>query len=289
VELSHIRYFLVAAKLQNVTKAANCLYLTQPTLSHQIKQLEDELGCDLFDRVGRTVRLTQAGELFHEYAKRVLQEVDSAMEAIHDLGSLKHGKLTIGVFASFSSSGLPSILARFATTYPGIKITVLELPTGELEKRLREGELNFGIAYGSPEGDQIVSETLFEEHLALIVGPKHPLYDRESIEMGELSRHDLIMLTHEYVSRGLVETVFAMGGFKPRISMEMNSIQAVLETVRGSSLGAILSERLAGSISGLHSARFTPPIVRTVALFTRKNASRSAASDAMIEMIKSNF
>ena len=289
MELRHIRYFLAAAHLQNFTNAADALHITQPTLSHQIKQLEEEIGCNLFDRVGRSVRLTQAGELFWEYAKRMVQEVDSATDAIHDLGNLRHGKLTIGVFSSFSASLLPPILAHFSAAYPGIRITVLELPTGEMEKRLREGELNFGIAYGPPAGDQVMAEELFKEQLALVVGRLHPLFGKPTVHMEELSDYGLIMLTREYISRGLVEAAFAASGFKPRVAMEMNSIEPILATVRCSNLGTILSDRLVRAMPGLHPVLLLPPIVRTVSLFTRQGASAPAAARAMAELIKNSF
>ena len=289
MELRHIRYFLAAARSQSFTVAADYLHLTQPTLSHQIRQLEEEIGCNLFDRIGRTVRLTQAGELFCEYAKRILQDVDSATDAICDLGNLKHGKLTIGVFSSFGASLLPPVLARFSATYPGIKVTILELPTGELEKRLREGELSFGIAYGPPAGDQVTATEMFRERLALIVGSSHPLHDEPSVDLSELRKYGLIMLTHEYISRGLVEAAFTTNGLKPHIVMEMNSIEAILQTVCCSNLGAILPERMVRSIAGLRAVPLTPPIVRTVSLFVRQDASFSAAASAMAAMIKDSF
>ncbi|TAM90394.1 MAG: transcriptional regulator CynR [Candidimonas sp.] len=289
MELRHIRYFLAAAHSQNFTNAADILHITQPTLSHQIKQLEEEIGCNLFDRVGRSVRLTQAGELFREYAKRMVREVDSATDAIHDLGNLRHGKLTIGVFSSFSTSLLPPILAHFSAAYPGIKVTVLELPTGEMEKRLREGEINFGVAYGPPAADQVIAEELFKEQLALVVGVLHPLFGKPTVRMEELSQYGLIMLTREYISRGLVEAAFAACGCKPHIAMEMNSIEPILATVRCSSLGTLLSDRLVRTLPGLHPVLLLPPIVRTVSLFTRQNASVSAAARAMAALIKSSF
>ncbi len=289
MELRHLRYFLTAAQLQNFTQASNYLHITQPTLSHQIKQLEDEIGCQLFDRVGRSVRLTTAGELFKEYAKRALQEVESATDAIHELENLKQGRLTIGVFSSFSASLLPPILANFSTAYPGIKVTMLQLPTGEMEKRLHEGELSFGIAYGPPAAERVVAEELFKEQMAMVVGVNHPLFGQSKVRISELSKHSLIMLTPEYISRRLVETAFIASGLTPRIAMEMNAIEPILATVRCSKLGTILSDRLVSTMPGLHPVVLSPPIVRTVALFTRQNAYVSAAARTMADLIKKSF
>lgn len=289
MELRHLRYFLAAAHSLSFTRASNHLNITQPTLSHQIKQLEDEIGSQLFDRVGRSVRLTTAGELFKEYAKRALQEVDSATEAIHELEALKQGKLTFGVFSSLSTSLLPPIVANFSALYPGIKVTMLQLPTGEMEKRLREGELSFGIAYGPPAAEQIMAEELLKEKMAMVVGVDHPLFGQSRVSFSELSKHGLIMLTPEYISRRLIETAFITSGFTPRIVMEMNAIEPILATVRCSKLGTIMSERLVKTMPGLHPVVLTPAINRTVALFTRQNAHMSSAAQMMVDLIRKSF
>src|SRR3569833_2762248 len=97
LELRHLRYFLTVAELQHVTRAAEALHVTQSTLSHQIRQLEEQLGTELFDRVGRGVQLTQAGRLFRSFAQRALDEVDAGRTALDELGKLLRGTLRIGV------------------------------------------------------------------------------------------------------------------------------------------------------------------------------------------------
>ena len=289
MELRHLRYFLAAAQSLNFTRASYELNVTQPTLSHQIKQLEEILGSQLFDRVGRSVRLTTAGELFMEHSKRVLKEVELAVQVTQELENLQRGKLVFGVFSSLSTSHLPPIVSDFSALHPGVTVTMLQLPTGVMEKRLREGELSFGIAYGPPASDQIVAEELLRERMALVVGAAHPLFGQPSVEIADLSRYGLIMLTSEYISRRLIESAFIASGATPRIAMEMNAIEPILATVRCSKLGTILSERLVKGMPGLHPVVLSPTIVRTVALFTRQHAYMSAAAETMVNLIKKSF
>jgi LysR family cyn operon transcriptional activator len=114
MELRHLRYFLKIAETSSFTQAAKALNITQPTLSHQIKQLEEEIGTPLFDRAGRTVQLTAQGAVFKTCAEGALREIEQGLTALSELEGLVRGTVTIGVFRSFSSSLLPPVLARFS-------------------------------------------------------------------------------------------------------------------------------------------------------------------------------
>jgi LysR family transcriptional regulator, cyn operon transcriptional activator len=289
MELRHLRYFLAAAQSQSFTRASDSLHITQPTLSHQIKQIEDELGMPLFDRVGRVVKLTTAGEVFQSYAKRALQEVDSGMDALHELENLKHGRLTLGVLSSFGTFRLPPILADFNTAYPGIKITVLRLRSGEVEKRLLDGELQFGVAYAPSGTDQVSVEPLVTDQLALLVGDRHPLAGSPGIALSALNGHGLIMLSPEFNSRKMVDAILFANGITPRVVMEMNAIEPILATVRYSALATILAANLINEMPGLQQIPLTPTVTHTVGLFTRRNSHLSAAARALIETIRQRF
>jgi LysR family cyn operon transcriptional activator len=289
MELRHLRYFLAAAQSQNFTLAANSLYITQPTLSHQIKQLEDELDMPLFVRLGRTVQLTAAGDLFKTYAKRALQELELGMGALHDLESLRRGKLTLGVLSSFGTFALPQIVADFNAAHPGIKITVLRMRSSDIEKGLLDGELNLGVAHAPADSDQVSVEPLVTAPLALLVGDRHPLACRPRIAFSELNELGLILLTPEYLSRQLVDATFAANAITPRIMIEMNAIEPILAAVRHSALATILSSAVATQHPGLHLVGLPPTGNLTVGLFTRRNSYQSSAARALADAIRQRF
>lgn len=286
MELRHLRYFLAVAETLSFTRAANQLHVSQPTLSHQIAQLEEQIGSTLFERIGRRVHLTQSGETFREYARRALKEVHSATTAISELEGLLQGRLTIGVFESFSSSLLPPLLAQFAERYPGIHVTMRQLPTGQLEEQLEKGSLDLGLAYAPPATEGIVAEKLLDERLVLVVGAKHRFVGRRRIELAALDGEPLILLTTEFPSRRLLDGRFAAVGVKPRIVMEINSIQATLAIAACTNLATILSGRMAKMVPGFHCIELVPTITRTVALFWRRGGYRTKAARALAELIE---
>ena len=272
MELRHLRYFLAVADRLSFTRAADQLHVTQPTLSHQVKDLEKEIGSVLFDRVGRRVYLTPSGEALREYAQQALNAINSATVAISELEGLAHGTLAIGVFESFSGSLLPPLLAQFSKLYPGVHVTVRQLLTGQLEEQLDKGNLDLGIAYSPPATDNVMAEKLFDDPLVLVVDTKHPLAHKRRIHMTALDGESLMLLTAEFPSRRMLESCFSSVGAKPRVVLEINSIQAALATVSSMTLATILTERIAKTVPGLHCIKLVPTIMRTAAIFWRRNS-----------------
>lgn len=286
MELRHLRYFLAVADHLSFTRAAARLRVTQPTLSHQVRQLEKEINSVLFERVGRRVHLTQSGEIFRDYAQKALKEINSATAAISELEGLRHGTLTVGVFESFSTSLLPPLLAEFCDLYPGVQVTMRQLPAGQLEEQLEKGNLDLGIAYSPPATDKIEAEKLFDEPLVLVVGAQHPLAHRKSIHIAALDGEPLTLLSAGFPSRRLLENCLASAGAKPRIVLEINSIQAMLATVRHTTLATILTRRMAKTVPGLRCVELVPIVVRTAAIFWRQGGYRTTAARVMADLIK---
>ena len=289
MELRHLRYFLAIADAGSFTRAATRLHLTQPTLSHQIRQLEDALGTRLFDRIGRRVQLTASGLVFKAHAEQALQSLTSARVALDELQGLIRGTLAIGVFQSFNSSLLPPILARYSAEYPGIRVNVRQLPTRAMEDQLVNGELDLGIAYVEPGSDRIVSERLFDERMMLVTGAQHPLAARREVQLQQLAGLPLVLLSGEFPSRRLLSDWFAQAGVEPDVRLEINSTDAILATVRASALATIQTRRMASGFPGLRCIPLKPALTRTVAILWRRDGYRSAAARALATMIKKAY
>jgi LysR family transcriptional regulator, cyn operon transcriptional activator len=289
LELRHLKYFLKIAETSSFTRAAAALRVTQPTLSHQVKQLEQEISIPLFDRVGRQVRLTGAGKVFQEYARRSLMEIESGLRAISELDGLIRGQLTVGVFRTFSSSPLPEVLARFSRSYPGVHVVVKQLSLRDIERELIEGGMNVAIAYLPPASDRIVTEPVFAVPLALVINTEHPLFGRKRVNVKDLNGQPLVLLSEEFPLRQLIDRRLAHHGVKPRIVMEMNSNEAVLSTVRSGPLATILTERV---LSGgeLHSVELEDSeLTRTAAIFWARDSYRPAAARILADMVKQAY
>lgn len=289
MQLRHLKYFLSISRLGSFTKAADELFVTQPTLSHQIHQLEEELGCELFDRSSRNVRLTNAGEIFYDFAVRAIKETENGKLAIQEFQGLKTGSLRIGVISALINSLLPAILAEFLNYYPGIHVKVLELPTAEMRRQVRDGELAFGIGYGPLDAeDAMTAEELFQESMTLIVSKTHSLAKKNEITLSEIAELNIALLTNEYVSRKIIDLSFSSNSLMPNIVVEMNSIDAILETVANSKLATIFTKRLIQNSTGLVAIPITPEIQRNVIIFYRENINPSPASFAFLNLLRNH-
>ena len=124
MEMRQLRYFLDIAQTEHLTLSARHLFVTQSTLSHGLRQLEQELGVSLFDRVGRGLKLSQAGLAFRDHAMRALKELEAGRMALSELNGLRSGRLTVGVFPTFLNTLVPATVAAFSQAYPGVTVEV---------------------------------------------------------------------------------------------------------------------------------------------------------------------
>jgi LysR family cyn operon transcriptional activator len=289
MELRHLKYFLTISRLGSFTKASEELYVTQPTLSHQMRQLETELGCELLDRSTRSIRLTGAGEIFTRYANRAIKEIEDGRAAIQGYQGLQVGTVVIGVISAFTNNLLPPVLSEFSQSYPGIKVKVVELPTGEMQRQIRDGDLAFGLGYGPESTEFISGEELFEEDLMLIVSKRHPFANRTHVSIQDVVSTKLALLPVEYMSRRLMDMAFLEIMAKPDIAMEMNSIDAILEIISDSQLATIMTKRMTLNHKKLIAIPLRPEISRTAAIFKRENANLSPAAEVLIEMLLNRY
>ena len=148
IELRHLRYFLAVADAAHFTRAAAKLHVTQPILSHQIRQLEDQLNLQLFDRVGRRVKLTAAGETLLPHARKVLSELDQAQAALGELHGLKQGLLRVGIVQTVNTCVIPEIVARFSAEHGSFS-----RPSQRRSQRLRLEPLYRPIVASSTQTD----------------------------------------------------------------------------------------------------------------------------------------
>lgn len=288
MELRHLHYFLKIAETSSFTQAAAALRVTQPTLSHQIKQLEREIGAPLFDRIGRSIRLTAPGRILQEYAQRALRELQTGLAAVTELEGLMHGHLSMGVFRSFGNSLLPAVLAEFHRAHPGIRTAVREMSLVEMEVGLVNGALDLAVTTYVPSASvKIVAEQIFTEPLVLAVGRQHALAKRSRVRLAELSSVPLVLRPADTPSRQLIERCFAARGCAPNVTMEMNSGDAALATVRCSTLATICAARALDGARGLVAIRIDEPALqRSGAILWHRDRYRSAAANILARMIQ---
>jgi len=290
MDLRHLRYFAALADTRSFRRTAQRLNVSQPTLSRGIRQLESMLGMPLFDRAARGVDLTAAGAAFRPYCERVLAEIESGVLAVKQLQRLERGSLHMGVLHSFSKSLLGPTLARFALDYPNVSVIARLLPQLEMERQLVNGTLDLLVAYASQDTAHIVSESLFDDDMVVVVGLKHPLAKAQSVDMRDLGKLKLVVLTREFAAREYLDRFFPDGSRALSVALEMDSVDPILATVRQSTLATVLSAGAVAGATGLRCIPLSNPKPRrTVAILWRRAGCRSAAAERMGGMIRAAY
>lgn len=241
MELRQLKYFAAVARTLNFTEAARQLYITQGTLSQQLRQLEFELGSDLFVRSSHSVVLTEAGEVLLPLATEMLETSELCQSRMKDLRKIVSGELRIGVSASLRH--MTSIVARqFMSKYPGVTLHIYSKGAVDLIQMLRNKELDLAVTLRQhcPDPDLYTKE-LFVTYLSAVVCKNHFLADRESIHISDLERFGLILPGGGLVARESFEDFFciSLGKIKPIASVE--SVDVILDLIRGTDKVALLS------------------------------------------------
>jgi LysR family transcriptional regulator, cyn operon transcriptional activator len=243
MELRHLRYFVALCETLSFTRAAQRVHVTQSTLSHQIRQLEDEIGRPLLERIGKRVLLTEAGETFLGYAAKALREVDQGLGDLRRATDELSGELRIGTTGTFNVSFVPECLAAFMQKHPTVKVTVDELAADEITHKILDGTLDLGIGYQPPEPAHLWFEPLYTEEMMLVVGLAHPLAPRKRVRMVELHRQRLVLLPPSFATRTLLDECFRTCGAEPVLAAEMNTIAPMIALVARTLLATILAQQ----------------------------------------------
>ncbi|MFS1288248.1 transcriptional regulator CynR [Pseudomonas piscis] len=288
--LRHIRYLLAVAEHSNFTRAAEALHVSQPTLSQQVKQLEESLGAPLFDRSGRSVRLTDAGQAYVAYARRALQDLEAARRAMHDVQDLSRGSLRLALTPTFTAYLAGPLLSRFNQCYPGIRLSIEEMTQDRLEAALAEDRLDLGIAFAGEHLAEIEPQDLFSETLSLVVGPQYQAREPEPLDAAALGRQSLALLSGDFATRRHIDLYCRQQGIAPCIAIEANSVSALVEIVRRGQLVTLLPSAIAREQPGLRALALASPLApRSVVLLGRRGAYRSAACQAFRQLLEQDY
>ena len=241
MELRQLRYFAKAAETLNFSHAANNLNIAQSSLSQQIKQLEDELGTQLFIRDRHSFQLTEAGEEMLPFALRTIHAAEACADRIRDLRKMLTGTLNIGVTHSFSPI-LTETVISFIKMYPKIKVNIVYKQMNELMELLSNHELDFVLAFKPVQPlPNVESHILFQNTLSAIVGNNHPLASKDKVSIAELEKYDLALPSKGLQARNAFDHIVSDYD-KFKICLELNDVNTLLKLVRQTNLVTVLAE-----------------------------------------------
>ncbi|MFM0150765.1 LysR substrate-binding domain-containing protein [Paraburkholderia sp. RL18-085-BIA-A] len=287
MELRHLRYFVALAERLSFTRAAQKVHVTQSTLSHQINQLEEELGQQLFERNHKRVVMTEAGSLFLAHVTNALKEIDLGIWTLKQTAGQLSGDLRIGATQSLCFNFIPACVSTFLERHQAVKFIIEEYSSLEIEKRLATGDLDIAISYRPSASEDLWFEPLYDEEMVLVVSDSHYLARKKRVRMIELQGQPIAMLTEAFATRQLLDECFRSVGVEPLVIAETNAIAPLLGLARRSAIAAIVPENTVLDMGGLHAVRIESPTpVRTPGLAWRRNSQKSVAVKSFVAIVK---
>lgn len=256
MELRQLQYFLKSAETENFSEAARLCFITQSTLSQQIKELENSLGIVLFDRIGKRVRLTQTGRDFLPFARQVMADVRHSEEWVADRQSLKTGTLRIGCTWGLSAL-LTKTIGRMQSLYPGIRYEVLYRKADELLEMLRAQTIDFALSFNLPDvGNDIEKTKLFESTLCAVVADNHPLARYRRLPLKVLQEYPVAVPFRGMNARQLFDEFITREHLDIHPTVEINEIYTLLKLVKRNKWIAVVADSTIYDEDGLTAIPF---------------------------------
>ncbi len=287
MELKQLKFFVRTAQTLNFSEAARSLYVSQSTLSQQIKTLEEELGTILFQRDSHSASLTQSGEMLLPLAIRTIQDAEACKAQMNDLKDLLTGELNIGVTYSFSHI-LTETIRNFVKAYPGVKLNIFYRNMAELMEVLRHREVDLVLAFKPDQPyDEIESSYLFGDKLSVIMRRDNPLADRKSISLEELKRHRLAIPAKGLQARNALEKYICIERSDLNVCLEINEANILLDIVQNNDFLTMLSE---ASVRGRDFLKAVPldlpDNLMQGCVHTLKRVCHKRSADAFVKMLR---
>ncbi|SFJ99215.1 LysR substrate-binding domain-containing protein [Methylocapsa palsarum] len=291
MQMRQFRYLVGIADELSFTRAARALNVSQPALSQTIKDLEDDLGVRLFDRSARIVRLTEAGVIAVDHARRALAVTHALRETIDAYRGLKRGRLRLGVTQTFNALYLPAIVSQFIRCHDAVDIEVLELANAEIFDRLASGELSLGVGIG-PVAPPLAAYKLYTDSLAFVCARSHAFAALPTIKPRALADQRLALLSHGYTTRASIDAFLQHHGVSPKRVLEFNTFSAIMSAVSDGACVSIVPAD-ASSVSpklDLYFGRIQPaPPQRTVCLLKGPAGLTTPAAQKFEDIVRAYF
>jgi len=291
MNLHQLKILLAIAKHRSFTKAAQELHLSQPALSLHVKELEEEYGVDLFDRLGRSVTLTEAGKVVEDGAVRLFALIREMEEALAELKGLRHGHLLLGASTTPGVYLLPRVLSEFQRRYPGIELSVEVANTGKIERSILRDELDVGVVGGSLVAEeQLMVEPYLEDELVIIVPSGHPFAKKGKVNPKELKGQRFLVREEGSATRRVAEEALRQKGIEVELGMELGNTEAIKRAVAEGMGVAIVSIHAAEQelkTGRLRAVRIINlPIHRLLKIVYRRRKRLSLAAKAFLQLLR---
>lgn len=281
MNLRALQYFVKLADLRHFSNAADACFVSQPTLSTQIRKLEDELGVQLVERAPKNIMLTPVGAEVAERARLVLRDIEQIRAAARSVGDPANGKLRLGLFPTLAPYLLPHVVPFIRKSYPELSLHLAEEKTEDILRMLHQGELDAALLALPINEEGLEMEVLFKEPFVLAIPNDHPLRDKKEISLTDLNGNELLLLDEGHCLREHALDVCALAGANERVDFHATSMETLRQMV-AANVGITLMPMLSvkppiARTDNLHFLPFAEPAPsRTIALVWRSSSALSA-------------
>lgn len=285
-----LRSLLAIARLGSFSGAAATLHLSQPAISHHIRDLETRLGARLLERAGKRVSLTHAGELLLEHARPALAGLEAAAAAVRGVAGLVSGRVRIGTGATASIYLLPPLLRRLRSRYPNIEFIVVTGNSSDIAARVAHNEIDVGLVTLPVHGRPLAMSPFCVDPLVAIAPPDHRWRGRRVLTAADLSEQPLILYERGGTIRRVIEEWFRRGGVVPRVAMELGNSEAIKKLVEarlGLSITPAITVRDEVRSGSLRALTLSPALHRRLGVVRRRDKPANPALDAVLSVLVS--
>ena len=286
MDIANLQAFIAVAEAGSFSDASDILFITQPAISKRIASLEDELDTELFDRIGRTTRLTEAGQALLPRARKILLEVEDSTRAIRNLSNQVSGTLRFATSHHIGLHRLPTILRRYSRDYPDVELDIHFMDSEEACRAIEHGDLEMAVVTLPLQPEPALNlQPIWIDNLKLMIGRTHPLGRKKRLGLADLADHKAILPAHGTFTREIIEQAFRDKGLELNISLASNFLETIKMLVSVGLGWSILPEVMKSkdlrciNVPGLK-------LKRELGIVTHERRSLSNAAKEMIGYIK---
>ena len=289
VTLRQLRVFVEVARLQSFSRAGDRVGLTQSAVSRCVRELESEIGLKLVDRTTREVQLTDVGGNLVGSVARLLSDLDDALREIRDLGEQRRGRVVVAASPTVACRLMPSVIAACVEQFPMISMSLRDDVQSDVVRKVKSGEVDFGVAIGPYSSDELHSEVVMTDSFCVVMRSDYPLASRREVQWKALSGMKLVLLDSASGSRPIIDSVLREHAVAVDIVQELGhpaTVFGLLEAGVGISVLPWLALPLPAN-SSLIALPLVPRAERTVELIRRRERSLSPAAESVWKLVTS--
>jgi DNA-binding transcriptional LysR family regulator len=292
MDIRHLQYFMEVARYKSFTKAAEALYITQPTISKTIKNMEEELHIVLFDRSTKKIELTDAGKIMMEQGRHILKSFQNLSSELQDLQNLKKGHIRIGLPPMVGSSFFPEVIGQFHEQYPEVTIQIFEDGAKKVELDVESGLIDIGVTVLPTDDKLFHSFSFVQEKLMLLVHPTHGLAGKENVSLSELEGEPFVLFREDFAMHDVIIMECVRLGFQPHVVYESSQWDLISGMVAANLGIALLPETICREVdtARINIIPLVNPIIPwQLGMIWRKERYQSFAAQEWIHFTQSIF